>query len=99
MSKNISESAIFTLEVFEYLADNPAMSHSLMDLTQQFTHSKTSVFRALKSLAQAGWVEQVNKQWCVSKKLLVLAHNHRRQVQEKVKAIQDDYRLLTGEDL
>ena len=102
MASNRNESTIFALSIFDLLVDRPLTGLSLKQVTEQMKSTSSTTHRALTTLQQAGWVEQVKnetsaKNWTVSKRFLKAAHSHRKAVQSELERVRQEYQDITGE--
>ncbi|MDC5755210.1 helix-turn-helix domain-containing protein [Vibrio europaeus] len=104
MASTKNQSTLFTLKIFDLLAQEPIKGLSLQDVLLKVDATRSTTHRALKTLQEAGWIEQSKTgahavNWRVSPQLLKLAHRYRRCVVAEIDRLGAHYQDITGEEL
>ncbi|CAK6715501.1 Putative transcriptional regulator IciR family [Vibrio harveyi] len=93
----------FCLSILEILTKYGVNGMSLNALAESLSQPKSTVHRYLKTLVDCGWVESVGSSksmlWKPSSHFIKLAFSYRNAVREQVKAIEEEFKDLTGEEL
>lgn len=106
MAKQVIESTLNVLQVFDFLLEEPLEGLTQSELLSRNRGSKTAINRSLHTLVEAGWVESYPVKgggkllkWKISNKFLKAAHAHRLVVLDKMEDMKRHYNDISGEDI
>lgn len=91
------------LDLLEFMVSQGVEGASLKQLGDHTGIPRASLHRYLQVLVDSGWVDAVGGQksmlWKPSNHFIKLAFSYRNAVREQVKAIEEEFKDLTGEEL
>ena len=105
MSANDTYNRSKTLEVFEALVELGFQGQTMADIASHCGFSYAAVRRSLLVLENHGWVVEApqsgtkQKLWMPGEKLVQVAFQYKRNCQNHLHAIQQDYLNVSGEAL
>lgn len=100
-SKNVTIKAV---RVFQLVASASLTGKTLDELQHQSGIARTTTYRLLCTWERLGWLKSVDvdgrsERWCMSEKLLALAHQHQNQRLQIIHQIKEKYQSVAGEEL
>lgn len=100
-SKNVTIKAV---RVFQLVASASLTGKTLDELQHQSGYARTTTYRLLCTWERLGWLKSVDangrsERWCMSEKLLALAHQYQNQRLQMIHQIKEKYQSVAGEEL
>ncbi|MDW7745865.1 helix-turn-helix domain-containing protein [Halomonas sp.] len=105
MNEALNQSVDKALTLFEALLADGFQGKPLLDVAAGAGVSPTTAWRLLKTLEAHGWVVEVpvagskRSQWRVATRLAGVAHAYQRDALNRLQAVRQEYRDVTGEEL
>lgn len=105
MSEPLNQSVSKALALFEVLVTDGFKGKRLGEVAVAAEVPTTTAWRLLKTLEAHGWVVEVpvagSKQghWKVATRLASVAHAYQRDALNRLQAVRQEYRDVTGEEL
>ncbi len=104
MASSKNESTIFALKIVDFLLYEPIKGFGTPEIAAQMKAARTTTHRALQTLEDAGWVEQIKigtraVNWKVSSQFLRAANQYRLAAQDELNRIKAEYKDITGTEL
>lgn len=100
-SKDVTIKAV---RVFQLVASASLTGKTLDELQYQSGYARTTTYRLLCTWERLGWLKSVevdgrSERWCMSEKLLALAHQYQNQRLQMIHQIKEKYQSVAGEQL
>ncbi|MCG9722679.1 helix-turn-helix domain-containing protein [Shewanella sp. Isolate7] len=95
---------IKALRVFQLVSSGSLTGKTLDELQYQSGYARTTTYRLLCTWERLGWLKSVevdgrSERWCMSEKLLALAHQYQNQRLQMIHQIKEKYQSVAGEQL
>ncbi|WP_133178272.1 helix-turn-helix domain-containing protein [Shewanella decolorationis] len=102
--KQSKDVTIKAVRVFQLVASASLKGKTLDELQYQSGYARTTTYRLLCTWERLGWLKSVDangrsERWCMSEKLLALAHQYQNQRLQMIHQIKEKYQSVAGEEL
>mgnify|MGYP003624217679 CR=1 FL=1 len=102
--KQSKDVTIKAVRVFQLVVSASLKGKTLDELQYQSGYARTTTYRLLCTWERLGWLKSVevngrSDRWCISEKLLALAHQYQNQRLQMIHQIKEKYQSVAGEDL